>query len=221
MIAAPYSHVKYGLGAGYGGEYGGQALADVLAGDYNPGGALTYTVLPQSYTAIALFTDLSMRPRPATGYPGRTYKFIDEDLVKPLWRFGYGLSYTTFKLTFAHNAAHPAPSVLAPNEDAQWVARLTNTGPVEGGCVVVCYASAIKQAAVKQPPIRAVFDFERVESLLPGTSTLLAFNMTARGRALVDEQGAWVTPAGTYEATCEAGGVEVIKSPFSVKASRD
>jgi len=71
---------------------------------------------------------------------------------------------------------------------------------------VVCYVSAVKQAAVAHPPLRSVFEFARVEALAPSASTMLAFTLTPRGRSLVDEAGEWVTPAGGYSVQCEAGG---------------
>ena len=80
------------VAAGYGGEYGGQATADVLAGDYNPGGATSVTWYPDAFTNVSSFHDMGMRPNSTTGNPGRTYRFLDEGKVAPVWRFGYGES---------------------------------------------------------------------------------------------------------------------------------
>ncbi|KAH8047228.1 symporter [Aureococcus anophagefferens] len=83
--------------AGYGGEFGGVAVADALLGAYNPGGALTATMLPDA--GLPPFRDMAMRPSAAS--PGRTYRFLDERRVAPLWRFGFGLSYTAFAVSLA------------------------------------------------------------------------------------------------------------------------
>lgn len=61
------------VAAGYGGESGGQATADVLTGAYNPGGALTQTYYTEEYANIVSFRDMGMRPAAANGWAGRTY----------------------------------------------------------------------------------------------------------------------------------------------------
>eukprot|EP00937_MAST-01D_sp_MAST-1D-sp2_P002429 g2429.t1 len=195
------------VAAGYGGEYGGQALADVLDGSYNPGGALTTTVYPAHFTRQSSFRDMRMRPA-GTSSPGRTYRFLDESAVKPLWRFGFGLSYTTFSVAFA---AVPSPAASGPafaaREETAWTVRLRNTGPVAGSVVVACYVAAVQQAAVRAPPTRSLFDFARAEDLAPGAARTLQFELPASRRAVVDEAGRVLNPAGTYAVQCEAGGV--------------
>ncbi|GAB4858723.1 Probable beta-D-xylosidase 7, variant 2 [Ancistrocladus abbreviatus] len=80
------------LWAGYPGEAGGTAIAEVLFGDHNPGGRLPVTWYPQEYTRIPM-TDMRMRPEKSTGYPGRTYRFYQG---KKVYEFGYGLSYSSY-----------------------------------------------------------------------------------------------------------------------------
>lgn len=84
------------LWAGYPGEAGGIALAEIIYGDHNPGGKLPVTWYPQEFTKI-LMTDMRMRPEPASGYPGRTYRFYKG---KKVFEFGYGLSYTKYSYKF-------------------------------------------------------------------------------------------------------------------------
>lgn len=90
--------------AGYPGQEGGTAIADVLFGMTNPGGKLPMTWYPQSYLAKVPMTNMDMRANPARGYPGRTYRFYKGPVIFP---FGHGLSYTTF----AHSLAHGPTSV--------------------------------------------------------------------------------------------------------------
>ncbi|EEF48473.1 Periplasmic beta-glucosidase precursor, putative [Ricinus communis] len=78
------------LWAGYPGEAGGTALAEIIFGDHNPGGKLPVTWYPQQYTKIPM-TDVRMRPQIASGYPGRSYRFYEG---KKVFEFGYGLSYS-------------------------------------------------------------------------------------------------------------------------------
>ena len=82
--------------AGYPGQEGGRAIADVLLGRASPSGRLPNTWYHSNYTAAAPFGDMAMRPDAARRYPGRTYRFVaDQGFVQ--YPFGYGLSYTTFR----------------------------------------------------------------------------------------------------------------------------
>ncbi|KAL5715911.1 xylan 1,4-beta-xylosidase [Ranunculus cassubicifolius] len=84
------------LWAGYPGEAGGLALAEIIFGDHNPGGKLPMTWYPQYFTNIPM-TDMRMRPDAATKYPGRTYRFYEG---KEVFKFGYGLSYSKYSYKF-------------------------------------------------------------------------------------------------------------------------
>ncbi|XP_016176158.1 probable beta-D-xylosidase 2 [Arachis ipaensis] len=86
------------LWAGYPGQAGGAAIADILFGAANPGGKLPMTWYPEEYLKSLAMTDMAMRPRRSKGYPGRTYRFYNGPVVYP---FGYGLSYSHFLHTLA------------------------------------------------------------------------------------------------------------------------
>ncbi|CAM8897041.1 unnamed protein product [Rhodiola kirilowii] len=79
--------------AGYPGQSGGSAIADVLFGTHNPEGKLPMTWYPQEYLKNLPMTTMSMRPSHSTGYPGRTYRFYKGPVVYP---FGHGMSYSKF-----------------------------------------------------------------------------------------------------------------------------
>ena len=70
-------HVDAIVSAGYGGEFGGQALVDVLTGAYNPGGALSYTFYTEKYASRTPYDSMEMRPNTTSGSPGRTYRFLE------------------------------------------------------------------------------------------------------------------------------------------------
>ncbi|XP_042433771.1 probable beta-D-xylosidase 6 [Zingiber officinale] len=84
------------LWIGYPGEVGGQALAEALFGDFNPGGRLPVTWYPESFTHVPM-NDMHMRADVSRGYPGRTYRFYTGKVV---YEFGYGLSYSNFSYRF-------------------------------------------------------------------------------------------------------------------------
>ncbi|CAL9110828.1 unnamed protein product [Musa textilis] len=89
------------LWAGYPGEAGGTAISSIIFGEHNPGGKLPVTWYPQDFTKVPM-TDMRMRADPATGYPGRTYRFYTG---KPVYQFGYGLSYSKYSYEFEAGAA--------------------------------------------------------------------------------------------------------------------
>ncbi|XP_052204349.1 probable beta-D-xylosidase 2 [Diospyros lotus] len=91
--------------AGYPGQAGGLAIADILFGTHNPGGKLPMTWYPQDYLSKLPMTTMDMRSDPSKGYPGRTYRFYKGPVVYP---FGHGMSYSNFVHTIAD-----APTVVA------------------------------------------------------------------------------------------------------------
>jgi len=120
--------------AWYPGEQGGNAIADVLFGDYNPGGRLPVTFVA-SLAQLPPFTDYRMA--------GRTYRFMS---AAPLYRFGYGLSYTRF--TYANPKLSQA--AIRPGDRVAVTVEVTNAGNVAGDEVVQLYVSDV-QASVPVP----------------------------------------------------------------------
>lgn len=106
------------LWVGYPGEAGGQALAQVIFGDYNPGGRLPMTWYPQAFTKVPMNV-MNMRPNLSTGYPGRTYRFYTGRTV---FQFGYGLSYSNYSYTFASTSIN---RIILPFSNNQVVSRNT------------------------------------------------------------------------------------------------
>ncbi|XP_058084395.1 beta-xylosidase/alpha-L-arabinofuranosidase 2 isoform X2 [Magnolia sinica] len=98
------------LWVGYPGEAGGAAIADVIFGRFNPSGRLPVTWYPQSFADKVPMTNMNMRPDPATGYPGRTYRFYTGDTI---YTFGDGLSYTQFN----HHLVQAPKRVSIPLEE--------------------------------------------------------------------------------------------------------
>ncbi|WVZ49749.1 hypothetical protein U9M48_001079 [Paspalum notatum var. saurae] len=178
------------LWAGYPGQAGGQAIADVIFGAHNPGGKLPVTWYPQEYLRKVPMTDMAMRANPARGYPGRTYRFYTGPTVHP---FGHGLSYTQFTHALAHapaqltvqlslsgghaTAASSSSSLLNATRAVRVAhARceglalpvhvdVRNVGGRDGAHTVMVYhaaPSSPSSAAVEGAPVRQLVAFEKV-----------------------------------------------------------
>jgi len=155
--------------AWYPGEEGGEAIADVLAGDYNPGGRLPVTFY-KSVGQLPAFDDYSMARR--------TYRYFDGE---PLYPFGYGLSYTTFKYT---NARVSSPTVL-PNDKVSISVDVANYGTLAGDEVVQLY---VTHSGVPGAPRRALAGFQRIH-LNAGERKSVTFQLAERQLGIVDEEG--------------------------------
>ncbi|HEY6914775.1 MAG TPA: xylan 1,4-beta-xylosidase, partial [Paludibacter sp.] len=131
------------LQAWYGGEQGGQAVADVLFGDYNPSGKLPITFY-KNVNQLSGFEDYSMK--------GRTYRFMSD----PLFPFGFGLSYTNFSI----GDATLTKNVIAKTETVNITIPVTNTGKCNGTEVVQVYIRKVNDI---EGPLKTLKGFQRVE----------------------------------------------------------
>ena len=166
------------LEAWYPGEEGGTAIADTLAGDNNPGGRLPLTFY-SSLSQIPPFEDYSMR--------GRTYRYFTG---KPLYGFGFGLSYTSF----AYKNLEIAPLQVNAGNPVKVQADVRNTGAVAGDEVVELY---LTQPPGVETPLRVLAGFERVR-LAPGQSAHVILTIDPRSLGQVDQKGSRVIVPGEY-----------------------
>ena len=145
------------LEAWYPGQQGGNAIADVLFGDYNPSGRLPVTFY-KSVNQLPPFDDYNM--------DGRTYKYLQQE---PLFRFGYGLSYTSFR----YSDLTMAETILA-DEGLDVCVNVTNTGTIDGDEVVQLY---ITHHSNGNAPIRCLQGFKRIH-LKKGETKTVSFRLT-------------------------------------------
>ncbi|HKO13459.1 MAG TPA: glycoside hydrolase family 3 C-terminal domain-containing protein, partial [Acidobacteriaceae bacterium] len=176
-------HAAAILEAWYPGEEGGTAIAETLAGDNNPAGRLPLTFYA-SLSQLPDFTDYAMK--------NRTYRYFDG---KPLYSFGYGLSYTTFTYS-----GLKGPTTVNAGDPAKVQVTVTNSGSVAGDDVVELYLTQPKRDATPQ---RELAGFQRIH-LAPKQSTQVEFTIDPRFIAQVDDQGNRVIVPGRY--TVYAGG---------------
>ena len=176
-------HANSILEAWYSGEEGGAAIAETLSGKNNSAGRLPVTFY-KDIGQLPHFEDYSME--------GRTYRYFQG---KPLYPFGYGLSYTTFSYS---NLGLPQ-SVKASDPVGVDV-TVTNTGKVAGNEVVQLY---LKFPPVKGAPLIALRGFDRVH-LEPGASQKLHFELQNRDLSMVTDDGRPIIAGGDY--TISVGG---------------
>ncbi|MGC2615054.1 MAG: glycoside hydrolase family 3 C-terminal domain-containing protein [Terracidiphilus sp.] len=177
-------HANAVFDAWYPGEEGGAAVAETLSGKNNPAGRLPVTF----YTSVSQLPNFE-----DYGMANRTYRYFNE---KPLYPFGYGLSYTTFKYT---NLSVPAQDVQAGQSVSADV-TVTNIGKVEGDEVVQLY---LKFPDVKGAPLIALRGFQRIH-LAPGASQKVHFDLKDRDLVMVTEDGNPIVAQGDY--TISIGG---------------
>jgi beta-glucosidase len=156
------------LNAWYGGQATGEAVADVLFGDYNPAGRLPVTFY-KSTEQLPAFTDYSMN--------NRTYRYF---IGEPLYGFGYGLSYTTFAYS---NLI--VPSSVATGKSVTVSVDVQNTGKMDGDEVVELY---VKHGSGIKAPIHALEGFERIH-LKAGEKKMVKFTLAVRQLSVVDDKG--------------------------------
>jgi beta-glucosidase len=177
-IAMPWEseNIPAIVNAWYGGQSAGTAIADVLFGDYNPAGRLPVTFY-KSDSDLPSFEDYSMN--------NRTYRYFKGE---PLYPFGYGLSYSTFRYDNLQ-----IPATVKSGTAIPVTARVTNAGKQDGGEVVELYIAYQDQKM--EIPQRALKGFQRI-SLKAGESKVANFTLKPEQLATAGENGQMVYPKG-------------------------
>jgi beta-glucosidase len=173
-------HVPAILEAWYPGEFGGTAIAETIFGDNNPAGRLTVT-FPRSVGELPDFYNFN---------PSRTHKYVDAD-GDPLFPFGFGLSYTSFR--YDHLA------VLSPqagsNADIVVTVDVTNNGDRRGDEVAQLYVR--QDVGSVETPDRALKGFSRI-ALNPGETKRVTLRIPQDQLAVWNTENKWMVEAGNY-----------------------
>ena len=172
------------LQAWYPGQGGAKALAEVLFGDYNPGGKLPVTFY-RSNDDLPDFLDYSMK--------NRTYRYFTGE---PQYAFGYGLSYTTFQVGKGTISRKSAKASQKGKPFAQVTVPVTNTGKREGTETVQVY---VKRLGDPGAPIKALKGFQKL-SLKPGETRKAVITLDSEAFEYYDEmQDELAVKTGNYQ----------------------
>ncbi|CAL0300803.1 unnamed protein product [Lupinus luteus] len=203
--------IKSILWVGYPGEAGGAAIADVIFGSHNPSGRLPITWYPQSYVNKVPMTTMNMRADPATGYPGRSYRFYTGEVVYP---FGYGMSFSGVKqkivkapqlvsIPLAENhvcRSSQCKSLELAEEHCQNLAfdihlEVKNTGEMNSKHTVLLFFSPPN---MHNAPQKQLVGFEKVH-IAGKSKAQVRFNVDiCKDLSVVDELGNRVVPLGQH-----------------------
>jgi beta-glucosidase len=198
-------HANAVLESWYPGEEGGTAVAETLRGKNNPAGRLPVTFYA-GVDQLPNFEDYGMA--------NRTYRYFEG---KPLYPFGYGLSYTTFSYS---DMRVPSQATRA-GEPVSADATVTNTGKVGGDEVVQLY---LKFPAVKGAPRIALRGFQRIH-LDPGKSQRVHFELKNRDLGMVTDDGKPIIGEGAYTVSIGGGqpdtGAPIVSGKFLIEGQID
>jgi len=182
-IAWAARHVPAILEAWYPGELGGRAIAETLFGENNPAGRLPIT-FPRGVGQLPDFYD---------HFPSKKDSYIEGD-SSPLFEFGYGLSYTTFKYDDLNIIAQPTDG----DGEVLVSCKITNTGNREGDEVAQLYVR--QETASVVTPVKALKGFLRVH-LKPDEVKAVTFNLKQSDLAIWNARQEWGVEPGKYTVT--------------------
>ena len=182
-------HVPAIMQAWFLGVQSGNALADVLFGDASPSARLPLS-WPRTVGQIPIYYNHKSTGRPSS--PDRWHTGYLDESKEPLFPFGYGLTYTTFKYA---NLRVETPTVSSTGT-IHVTAEIRNTGQREGTEVVQFYVH--NRIAPTSRPVRELKGFTRV-TLAPGQSKTVEFSVAAKDVGSYDPNMNWIVPPGTYD----------------------
>ena len=181
-IAYPEDLADAVIFAWYPGESGGQAVADIIFGDVIPSGKLPITFYA-STAQLPAYEDYSMK--------GRTYRYMTE---KPLYPFGFGLSYTTFRF----DSIDLCSSSISALGRIKVSVTVSNTGKFDADEVVQIYIS--KDVRTENEPLSSLRGFKRI-FIKAGKSAKVEFALTSQAFESVDADGISKLVPGIYTVT--------------------
>ena len=190
------------------GEQGGNAVADILFGDYNPGGHLTIT-FPRHSGQLPVYYNY----KPSKEYWikhgwGKAYADMP---ASPLWEFGFGLSYTSFE----YSNLQITPKLTGPAGEVYVSVDVKNTGKKDGSEVVQLYIDDVISSM--STPVKELKGFEKL-SLSAGEKKTVRFRLTPEHLSFLDRNLEWIVEPGIFEVMIGSSSQDIrLKGEFEVK----
>lgn len=191
-------HIPAIIEAWYPAEFGGTAIAETLFGDNNPGGHLTIS-FPQTVGQLPDYYNYE---------PSKKLAYIDCN-GKPLFPFGFGLSYTTFE----YNHLSVRPPVKGSHDDVVITVDVSNTGHLSGDEVAQLYFRDV--VASVETPIRSLGGFSRIH-LAPHETRSVTFHLEQRQLAVWDRHKKWIVEPGEFIVWVGGSSEATLSSRFSL-----
>jgi beta-glucosidase-like glycosyl hydrolase len=191
-------HVPAILDGWYLGQEGGAAIADVIFGDYNPGAKLPVTI-PRSVGQLPVYYYQK---------PSGKREYVDSSTL-PLFPFGFGLSYSTFK----YSNVHATPDSIGPQGRTTVTADVTNAGSVRGDEIVQLYIRDEVSSVTR--PVKELRGFRRI-SLNPGETKTVEFTLGPDELSFLNRDMHRVVEPGTFTLMVGGNSVDVTTAKLEV-----
>lgn len=182
------------------GNYGGDALANILYGDVNPNGRLPYTY-PKSVNSLITYDH-----KPCENMDKMVGAYDYNAVASVQWAFGYGLSYTTF----AYSNLRVDKSDFNANDTLTFTVEVKNVGTRLGKESILLFANDV--AASLTPDVRRLRAFGKIE-LKPGESKTVTLKVDAKDLAFVGGNGKWILEEGAFN-------VQVANQVLTIRCNR-
>lgn len=189
------------------GDQAGNAIADVLFGDYNPSGKLT-TTFPRSVGQIPLFYNHMNTGRPPSKTDKYTSKYIDSP-VSPLYPFGYGLSYTNFKFS----DLNVDKEKISVNNSVEVSVKVKNTGKYAGTEIAQLYIRDLVASVTR--PVKELKGFKRI-FLNPGKAKTITFTVTPKSLEFYNIDMKKTIEPGKFNVMVGGNSEDVLTNSFEI-----
>ena len=209
-LAIPWAanHIPTILEGWHLGSQSGNALAQVIYGDYNPSGKLPMS-FPRSVGQVPLYYNNKNTGRPSPVTPGEVFwtHYIDQKNT-PQYPFGFGLSYTEFKYN-----TPLVSNTYSDNKQVHVSVDVTNTGKREGIETVQLYLKDTYASVTR--PLRSLKGFEQI-TLQPGETKKVTFILTDNELGFYDNKGTWLVEQGTFDVFIGTNSTTENRSTFEI-----
>ncbi|MEX1275633.1 MAG: glycoside hydrolase family 3 C-terminal domain-containing protein, partial [Bacteroidota bacterium] len=204
-----YENVPAILETWFPGTEAGNAIADVLFGDANPGGKLPVT-FPRSIGQIPMYYNHKNTGRPPSDTDHFTSKYFDSP-VTPQFPFGFGLSYTKF----SYNDLRVSTKAMGISDSLRVSVRVKNEGKREGDEVVQLYVRDVVASVTR--PVLELKGFRRI-TLKPGEARTVEFVLQSRDLGLLNDAMQWRVEPGLFKVFVGTNSTDLLEAQFEIVA---